>query len=76
VQLFHTDIVKKFDKYDAKFESRQKIVPYNPREEVRKVSRIILFFHVNENKLYLHLNFSLDAPPSGKTRFATTINCR
>ncbi len=36
-KLFHVDIVKKFDRHDAKFENKQKIVPYNPREEVRKV---------------------------------------
>ena len=40
--IFHVDVVKKFDRYDHKFEQKQNRVPYNPANEVKKVSVPVL----------------------------------
>ncbi len=68
-KLFHVDIVKKFDRHDAKFENKQKIVPYNPREEVRKVFALAKF-----SDYALYCIVSSDAASSRKERPITTTN--
>lgn len=58
--LFHTDIVKKFDRHDQRFESKTNRAPYNPATEVKKVSFIHLFYaypisdDVNYDVCYVH----------------------
>lgn len=38
-QIFHADVVKKFDKHDKRFQARLNHVPYDPIKEERKVCR-------------------------------------